>query len=395
MAAVNRVILMVLDSVGIGAMPDAAAFGDVGANTVGNMARALGGLNLPNLGRLGLGNLLEVPEVPPVGAAAEGAFGRMALASIGKDTMTGHWEMVGIRIDEPFRTYPSGFPEELIERFKAAAGVGGVLGNKVASGTEIIQELGAEHIRTGWPIVYTSADSVFQIAAHEEVIPLPELYRICKAARGILHGEHRVGRVIARPFVGTPETGFTRTANRHDYALEPPPMLLDFVREAGLEVMAVGKIADIFSGHGITRTEPTRNNAHGLDVIENFMAEGGPGLIFANLVDFDMLYGHRRDPEGYARALAEVDARLPRLREMLGDRDVLILTADHGNDPTFRGTDHTREYVPVLLTGRPIRAGAEVGTRRSLADLGATVAELLGVHWRGQQGESFAGMVLA
>ncbi|MFO7172527.1 MAG: phosphopentomutase [Bacillota bacterium] len=393
-AAVERVTLIVLDSVGIGALPDAAEYGDEGANTVGNLARAMGGLDLPNLGRLGLGNLLEVQGVPPVDHP-EGAYGRMAIASVGKDTMTGHWEIVGIRIDEPFRTYPNGFPEDLIQRFIEATGIGGVLGNKVASGTEIIKELGAEHMRTGWPIVYTSADSVFQIAAHEEVIPLPELYRLCKVARSLLQGEHRVGRVIARPFVGDPERGFTRTANRHDYALEPPPMLLDFVKEAGLEVAAVGKIRDIFSGHGITRAIPTKSNTHGLDVVEELMAERWPGLIFANLVDFDMLYGHRRDPVGYARALKEVDDRLPRLRSLLGDRDVLILTADHGNDPTFRGTDHTREYVPVLITGRPIRSGAYFGTRPTLADLGATVAELLGVPWWGQQGESFASAILA
>lgn len=395
MRRADRVILIVLDSVGCGAMPDAADYGDAGSNTLGNMAAARPqGLRLPNLGRLGLGNLTEIRGVPAVGAAAAGAYGKMAIASVGKDTMTGHWEMAGIRIDRPFRTFPAGFPPELIQAFVAAAGLPGVLGNKVASGTEIIAELGAEHLRTGRPIVYTSADSVFQVAAHEEVIPVPELYRICEVARGLLQGEWQVGRVIARPFVGAPGS-FRRTERRHDYAVEPPPMLMDFVQGAGLEVLAVGKIADIFVGHGITRAERTRSNAHGLDVIEQFMAGGRPGLIWANLVDFDQLYGHRRDVAGYAAALEETDARIPRLLGLLGERDVLIFTADHGNDPTYPGTDHTREYCPVLAVGAPIRPGADIGTRSSLADLGATVADLLGVPWQGGRGESFAHLLVS
>lgn len=387
MRPADRVILVVLDSVGIGALPDAAAYGDAGANTLGNIARARGGLDLPNLNRLGLGNLLDVAGVPAVGAAA-GAYGRSATASVGKDTMTGHWEMVGVRLEEPFRTYPEGFPADLIAAYVAAAGVGGVLGNEVASGTEIIDRLGEEHLRTGWPIVYTSADSVFQVAAHEQVIPIERLYQICHVARDLLQGAHRVGRVIARPFAGEPGR-FRRTERRKDLALEPPPMLLDFVSGAGLAVLAVGKIWDIFTGHGITYSEKTRDNAHGLAMIEQCMDRAEPGLIFANLVDFDMLYGHRRNVEGYAKALAAIDRHLPRLLERLGPRDVLLLTADHGNDPTFRGTDHTREWVPILATGAGVRAGVRIPDRASQADLGATVADLLGVPWRGQQGVSF------
>lgn len=388
MRPADRVILMVLDSVGIGALPDAAEFGDAGSNTVGNLARARGGLHLPQLERLGLGNLVDAPGVRPVGAAAAGAFGRAALRSVGKDTMTGHWEMVGIRLDQPFRTYMDGFPPEIIDRFTAAIGVERVLGNVVASGTEIIAALGEEHLRTGLPIVYTSADSVFQIAAHEQVVPVERLYTWCKVARQILQGEHRVGRVIARPFTGAPGA-FRRTERRKDLAVEPPPMLLHFLVQAGLDVLAVGKIWDIFTGQGITASEKTRDNAHGLEVMERFLHQRKPGLIFANLVDFDQLYGHRRDVAGYAAALEAVDAHLPRLLGMLGPRDVLIVTADHGNDPTFPGTDHTREWVPVLVTGGPVRPGAPIGDRPTLADIGATVADLLGVPWRGQQGESF------
>lgn len=392
MAAVRRVVLIVIDSVGIGAMPDAAEWGDAGSNTVGNMARARGGLPLPNLGRLGLGNLTEIEGTPPVADPA-GAFGRMAIASHGKDTMTGHWEMVGIRPEAPFRTYPDGFPEDLIAEFCRRAGVEGVLGNKVASGTEIIKELGEEHLRTGWPIVYTSADSVFQVAAHEERFGLERLYEVCQIARELLRPPHRVGRVIARPFVGTDPTNFTRTANRHDYALEPPRMVLDEIKEAGLAVLAVGKISDIFSGHGITRSLPTKSNADGIDKIHECIDQQEPGLIFANLVDFDMLYGHRRNVEGYARALIEFDDALPGIMDKLGPEDVLVVTADHGNDPTHPGTDHTREYVPVLVWGQAIRPGVNVGTRASLADLGATVADLLGVRGTGY-GESFAKEIL-
>ena len=393
MAAVRRVVLIVIDSVGIGAMPDAAEWGDAGSNTLGNMARRRGGLPLPNLGRLGIGNLTEVVGTPPAAVPA-GAYGRMAIASQGKDTMTGHWEMVGIRPEAPFRTYPDGFPEDLIAEFCRRAGVEGVLGNTVASGTEIIKELGEEHLRTGWPIVYTSADSVFQVAAHEERFGLERLYEVCRIARDLLRPPHRVGRVIARPFVGTDRSNFTRTANRHDYALEPPRMLLDEVKDAGLSVLAVGKISDIFSGHGVTRSLHTKSNADGIRAIHECLDAQEPGLIFANLVDFDMLYGHRRDVEGYSRALIEFDDALPGIMAKLGPDDVLVVTADHGNDPTHTGTDHTREYVPVLVWGERIRPGVDVGTRASLADLGATVAELLGVPGT-EYGESFAREILA
>lgn len=392
MAAVRRVVLIVIDSVGIGAMPDAAEWGDAGSNTLGNLARRRGGLPLPNLGRLGIGNLTEVEGTPPAARPA-GAYGRMAIASQGKDTMTGHWEMVGIRPEAPFRTYPEGFPEDLIAEFCRRAGLEGVLGNKVASGTEIIKELGEEHLRTGWPIVYTSADSVFQVAAHEERFGLERLYEVCQIARDLLRPPHRVGRVIARPFVGTDRTNFTRTANRHDYALEPPRMLLDEVKDAGLSVLAVGKISDIFSGHGVTRSLPTKSNADGIGKIHECLDRQEPGLVFANLVDFDMLYGHRRDVEGYAKALIEFDDALPGIMAKLGPDDVLVVTADHGNDPTHTGTDHTREYVPVLIWGQRIRPGVNVGTRATLADLGATVADLLGVPGTGY-GESFAREIL-
>lgn len=392
MAAVERIVLVVIDSVGIGAMPDAPDWGDAGSNTVGNMARKRGGLALPNLGRLGLGNLTEVEGTPPARTPA-GAYGKMAIASEGKDTMTGHWEMVGIRPEAPFRTYPDGFPQDLIDEFCRRAGVDGVLGNVVASGTEIIKELGEEHLRTGWPIVYTSADSVFQVAAHEERFGLDRLYQVCEVARDLLRPPHRVGRVIARPFVGADRESFKRTSNRHDYAIEPPHMLLDDIKESGKSVLAVGKIGDIFSGHGITWGEHTKNNDDGIRMILDCMDRQEPGLIFANLVDFDMLYGHRRDVEGYAQALIEFDNALPQIMAKLGPKDVLVVTADHGNDPTHHGTDHTREYVPVLVCGEPIRPGADVGTRATLADLGATVAELLGVPYQGW-GASFAREIL-
>lgn len=391
MTKANRVLLIILDSVGAGALPDAPEWGDEGSNTLTNMAAARGGLPLPNLGRLGLGNITPIAATPPA-AAPEGAFGRMALASQGKDTMTGHFELVGVPPTAPFRTYPEGFPAGLIAEFCRRTGLSGVLGNCVASGTEIINELGEEHLRTGLPIVYTSADSVFQVAASEERFGLERLYAICQIARDLLVPPHRVGRVIARPFVGDSAATFKRTANRKDYAIEPPHMLLDDLKAAGLSVMAVGKIEDIFSGHGITFAEHTKENADGVRVIHECLEKGEPGLIFANLVDFDMLYGHRRDVEGYAQALIAFDRALPAIQARLGPQDLLVITADHGNDPTFRGTDHTREYVPVLLWGAGVRPGADIGTRSTLADLGATVAEFLGVGYSGA-GESFLAAV--
>lgn len=392
MRPVDRFVLIVLDSVGVGELPDAADYGDVGSNTLGNLAHARGGVSLPNFGRLGIGNLTEVQGVAPVGAAALGAYGRCKLAQPGKETLTGHWELAGIEIEVPFRNYPHGFPAALVEAFVQQTGVPGVLGNRLASGTEIIAELGEEHMRTGKPILYGSADSVFQVAAHEEVIAIDELYRICRIARELCQGPYRMGRVIARPFVGQPGA-FVRTDRRHDFAVEPPPMLLDFVKEAGLEVMCVGKIADVFSGHGVSRSRHTHDNADGIKAIGEMLDLNLPGLIFANLVDFDQLYGHRRNVKGYAQALEATDAALPELLGRLGAGDVICFVADHGNDPTFAGTDHTREHVPVLLAGSPVRPGTNLGTRATLADVGATAAQLLGAPWRGC-GSSFARELL-
>jgi phosphopentomutase len=373
----ERIIWIVLDSVGVGAMPDAAEFHDPpGADTLGNIAR-LRGLNLPNLALLGLGNIKPLSGIPPAASPA-GAYGRCTLASPGKDTTTGHWEMVGIHLAKPFPLYPHGFPKEVLDEFERRIGRHW-LANVAASGTEIIRELGAEHMRTGSPIVYTSADSVFQVAAHEEVIPLWELYKICETAREILRGPHEVGRVIARPFIGTPGN-FTRTANRHDYAVPPPKgMLLDRLEEHGVLVRSVGKIFDVFLGRGIRDGAKTRNNADGMAKTLAAMAEPGAGLIFVNLVDFDQQYGHRNDVEGYGAALEQFDAWLPEFEGALRPGDLAIFTADHGCDPTVPGTDHTREYVPLLAAGPQVRAGVNLGLRASLSDIGQTVAANFGV----------------
>lgn len=374
-----RILLVVLDSVGIGALPDAEKYGDLGSNTLGNVARAVGGLALPVLEGLGLANIVEVSGLSPA-EHPQACYGRMAEAADGKDTITGHWEMVGVIVSEPFRTYPGGFPQELIQEFSRRIGRE-ILGNYAASGTEIIALLGQEHMETGKPIVYTSADSVFQIAAHEEVIPLEEQYRICGIARELLLGDYKVARVIARPFIGQPGA-FTRTANRRDYALEPEiPTVLDALKEQGKRVISVGKIMDIFSGRGIAEGHKTRDNGHGIDTILEVMAEKRGDLIFANLVDFDMLFGHRNNAEGYARALEEVDAGLGRIIQAMNERDVLIITADHGCDPTFPGTDHTREYVPLLVFGRGLKSGVNLGTRSTFADIAATLADLLGIDY--------------
>jgi len=373
-----RVIWIVLDSVGIGAMPDAADFGDPpGGDTLGNIAR-LRGLALPNLARLGLGNIKPLAGIAPADSPA-GAFGRCTLASPGKDTTTGHWEMVGIHLAQPFPLYPNGFPPDVMREFERRIGRSS-LGNKAASGTEIIRELGEEHIRTGSPIVYTSADSVFQVAAHEEVIPVPELYRICETAREILRGPHEVGRVIARPFVG--EAGkFTRTANRHDYAVPPPQgMLLDRLAARGVFTASVGKISDIFLGRGIGSSAKTKSNADGMAKTLDAMREVERGLIFVNLVDFDMLFGHRNDIAGYGAALEQFDAWLPEFGRALRPGDLALFTADHGCDPCVPGTDHTREYVPLLAYGPGTRAGANLGVRASLSDIGQTVAENFGAQ---------------
>lgn len=392
MKTINRAVIIVLDSVGCGDAPDAAAYGDEGSNTLGNIARAVGGLNLPNMQKMGLGNLTNIQGVPPT-TDTIGAYGRLTETSAGKDTTTGHWELGGVPLKTPFPTYPNGFPTEVIAEFERRIGRG-TLGNYPASGTEIIKELGEEHMRTGKPIVYTSADSVFQIAAHTDIIPLEELYRECEIAREILTGEHAVGRVIARPFTGKPGN-FTRTEDRRDFSLEPPAdTILDVVKKTGLEVMAVGKIEDIFAHRGITQSNHTGNNMAGVDATIAFIKQGDPGLIFTNLVDFDALYGHRNNPRGYADALEAFDRRLPEILDALLPGDVLFITADHGNDPTTPSTDHSRERVPLLIAGEAIRPATNFDTRPRFSDLAATAAELLGLDWRGA-GESFAAEIVA
>ncbi|HBV96886.1 MAG: phosphopentomutase [Peptococcaceae bacterium BICA1-7] len=390
MKQVDRVIIIVLDSVGIGSLPDAFRYGDEGSNTLGNCAHAVNGLNMPQMEKLGLGNLGDFMGIGPSGDPA-GAYGKMACQSPGKDTTTGHWEISGIILNRPFPVYPNGFPREIIDQFIQRTGVE-ILGNKAASGTEIIKELGEEHVRTGRPIVYTSADSVFQIAAHEEVIPLERLYEMCRIARAILTGENAVGRVIARPFTGEPGN-FVRTMNRHDFSLEPGPNILTQMSGEGLPVLAVGKISDIFSGVGITRAIHTTNNTEGVDRTVELIRDGGRGLIFTNLVEFDMVYGHRNDPRGYARALEEFDRRIPEITGALNKNDILIITADHGCDPTTPGTDHSREYVPLIITGNSVRPGVNLGIRQTFADVAATLAEIFSLKW--ETGKSFAGEILS
>ena len=389
-AVPDRVILIVLDGVGCGELPDARDYGDVGSDTLGNIARRIP-LAVPNLRRLGLTRVSTVArldgEPDPVGA-----FGRMAEASPGKDSVTGHWEISGLVLARAFPVFPNGFPRELIDEFERRIGRG-TLANKAASGTAIIEELGAEHVGTGKPIVYTSADSVFQIAAHEDVVPLPELYRWCHIAFELAGLGLGVGRVIARPFIGSPG-GFQRTANRRDFALTPPaPTLLDRVKDAGLPVIAIGKIEDLFAGRGITAATHTANDDHGMDEVLRSMATTTRGLIFANLVDFDTQYGHRNDVAGYAANLERADVRLAGLMTQLQPRDLLVVTADHGNDPTTPSTDHAREYVPVFLTGRAVRPAVDIGTRATFADLGQTIAELFGVGPL-EHGSSFLGAIL-
>ena len=383
---ITRIILIVLDSVGCGDAPDAASFGDEGSNTLGNTARVVGGLKLPNLGRLGLGNLTDIRGVPPTDQAS-GAYGRLTEISGGKDTTTGHWELAGVPLEKPFPLYPNGFPADLMAEFERHI-ERGTLGNYPASGTEIIKDLGPKHIQTGKPIVYTSGDSVFQIAAHTGVISLDELYCFCRIARDLLVEPHNVGRVIARPFTGEPGN-FTRTEDRKDFSLTPPSgTILDVVSGAGLPVKGVGKIEDIFAHQGLTHSNHTGNNMAGVNVIIEFCRADDPGLIFANLVDFDSLYGHRNNPQGYAEALEAFDVRLPDIQAALRPTDVLMITADHGNDPTTPSTDHSRERVPLLAGGISIRPHTNIGTRSSFADLAATIAGMLGLAWRGA-GQSF------
>jgi phosphopentomutase len=386
----RRVVLVIFDSVGIGEMPDADQYGDSGSDTLGNMARQRP-MRLPNLCRLGLANIRPIPNLDS-DPAPLGAFGKCALASPGKDTTTGHWEIAGIHLERPLPLYPKGFPPEVIGEFERRTGRK-ALGNYPASGTEIIKALGEEHMRTGNPIVYTSADSVFQIAVHEGVTPLPELYRMCEIAREVLHGPHEVGRVIARPFVGQPGSFMRDHAARHDYAVPPPQgMLLDRLAQSGVFVYAVGKIFDIYLGRGIRGHVKAANNADGMAKTLEALATVPDGFIFTNLVDFDALYGHRNDVEGYASALEAADAWLPDLMGRLKEDDLMIITADHGNDPTTPSTDHSREYVPLLAYGVKTKRGANLGTRATLSDVGQTVAHNFGVHI--EKGTSFLSEII-
>ena len=382
----GRFVVIVIDSCGVGALPDAAAYGDAGSNTLGNCARKVGGLAMPVLQGWGLGNLTAIEGCPPA-REPRAAFGRMAEQSQGKDTTTGHWEMMGVVLEKGFTTFPHGFPRELMEEWLRLSGAPGYLGNKAASGTVILDDLGEEHLRTGFPIVYTSADSVFQIAAQEQKVPLPKLYRWCEAARTV--GEkYGIARVIARPFVGDKAGSFKRTYNRHDFS-QPPPKgtVLDLLASAGVGTVGVGKIPDIYDNRGIAEPVHTEGNADGLRKTVEILGRLDSGFLFVNLVDTDMLYGHRRDPVGYASAMREIDAALQPIAGALRPGDVLVLTADHGNDPTFAGTDHTREYVPLIAYAPSRARGADLGVRESFCDLGATVAEYFGV--RAPRGRSF------
>ncbi|WP_404355415.1 phosphopentomutase [Cytobacillus firmus] len=370
----KRVFLIVMDSVGIGEAPDADKFGDKGADTIGHIAEKMNGLKMPNMGILGLSNIREIKGIEKADNP-KALYTKMQEASNGKDTMTGHWEIMGLNIQTPFRVFPDGFPEELISELEARTGRK-IIGNKPASGTEILVELGEEHMRTGALIVYTSADSVLQIAAHEDIIPIEEQYKICKIARELtLDEKYMVGRVIARPFVGEPGN-FQRTSNRHDYALKPfDRTVMNEMADGGLDVVAIGKISDIYDGEGVTEAIRTTSNMDGMDkLIETFDKEF-TGLSFVNLVDFDALFGHRRDPEGYGKALEEFDERLPEVFEKMQDGDLLIITADHGNDPVHHGTDHTREYVPLLVYSKDMEEGKELPVSETFADIGATIAD--------------------
>jgi phosphopentomutase len=386
----TRVVLIVLDSVGVGELPDAASYGDEGSDTLGNISRHVR-LRLPTLRSLGLRRVAFVDGVE-ADPSPRAAFGRMAESSPGKDSVTGHWELMGLVLDRPFPVFPHGFPADVMAAFEARIGRR-TLGNKAASGTAIIDELGPDHMRTGAPIVYTSADSVFQIAAHEDVVPVPELYRFCEIAFDLVGIGHGVGRVIARPFVGAPGS-FQRTSNRRDFALTPfAPTLLDLLTDAGTPVVAIGKIEDLFAGRGMSRAVHTTSDANGMDEVERALDATPRGLVFANLVDFDTVYGHRNDPGGYAANLERFDARLATLLPRIGAGDLLIITADHGNDPTTPSTDHSREHVPLLVFGPSVRTGVDLGTRETFADLGQTLAELFGVGPL-KNGTSFLDQIL-
>jgi phosphopentomutase len=389
-----RAIVLVLDSVGVGALPDAASYGDEGSNTLGNTASAAAGLEMPNLGRMGLGNITDVRGVPPVDAPTA-SWGKNAEASAGKDTTTGHWEMMGLQLTSAFPTYPDGFPAEVLEAFTHDTGLGW-LGNYAASGTEIIQELGSEHVATGKPIIYTSADSVFQIAAHEDVIPIERLYDICSIARTrVLVGEHAVGRIIARPFIGPDTDGvYTRTHRRRDFALEPSePTVLDRLEDAGVPSYGIGKIGEIFAWRGICESPHSTDNMNGVDHLIERIVGDAPGFVFANLVDFDMIWGHRNDVQGYAKGLEAVDARVPEVLDAMIDGDLLIVTADHGCDPTTPSTDHSREYTPLIAHVKGHDRGVDLGIRRTFSDIGETVLDFYGLGGACERGTSFLAEV--
>ena len=387
----SRVIWMVIDSVGIGALPDSQKFGDVNVDTLGNIVRSCKGIKIPNMIKLGLANIEGVDSLENIESPI-GCYGRCSEVSKGKDTTTGHWEMTGVLVETPFKTFENGFPKDIIEEFERRSNRK-VIGNKPASGTAILDELGEQHINTGEVIVYTSADSVFQIAAHEEIVSLDELYKMCEIAREIMMGDNAVARIIARPFIGKPGA-FERTSNRRDYSLSPfEDTVLDNIKNSNLDVIGVGKIEDIFNKQGITEAIHTHDNMDGVDQTINYMKKETKGLIFTNLVDFDSKYGHRRDVEGYKNALEEFDARIPEILENMNDDDVLIINSDHGNDPTYKGTDHTREYIPVLVYGKNLKSGLNLGTRNSFADIGATVADILNVEMP-KHGQSFKNEIM-
>ena len=382
---INRVILIVLDSVGIGELPDADLYNDVGSNTLGNIAKHYPDLQIPNMIAMGLGNI-DPTNLLATTTTPTASFGKAIEQSAGKDTTTGHWEISGVVLEEPFPTFPNGFPKEFMARYEAAIGIK-TIGNKSASGTTIINELGEEHLRSRRPIVYTSADSVFQIAMHETIYPIEKQYEFCTIAREMLVNEYQVGRVIARPFIGEPNN-FTRTSRRKDFSVVPPFTVLDAIEASGKEVISIGKIVDIFAQKGITKYTKTANNLEGISATIKAIEASSKGLIFTNLVDFDMLFGHRRDIPGYANCLMEFDQHIPVLLNSLRDDDLLIITADHGNDPSAPGTDHTREYIPILTYNKKIKGGKNIGIRNSFADISATIAEALGIEFR-TQGESY------
>ena len=389
---INRTIVIVLDGVGAGEAPDAAEFGDKGSNSLGNTSRAVGGINLPNMQEIGLGNLTSIEGVPPR-SNTRGAYGKMQEKSNGKDSVTGHWELMGIYTQKPFPTYPNGFPKDVLDEFTRLTGLE-VLGNKAASGTEIIKELGVEHMKTGKPIVYTSADSVFQIAAHEEVIPIDELNRLCRISRKMLRGPHAVGRVIARPFVGTNPENFKRTNRRHDYPLMPPSAtMMDKLLSAGYKVYATGKIDDLFGHRGITKTHHTVDNDESTEGLLRFLEEDFSGLIFSNLIEFDMIYGHRNDPRGYADKLEAFDRYIPKIRAKMRSGDVAMIVADHGVDPTTKSTDHSREYIPLLVFGPQVKDDVNLGIRKSFADVAATIADAFFLE-APEIGESFLDQIV-